>query len=501
MNKMNKMSALRFTSLAALVSVVSCSAMAENYALIMGVSAYERKPLFGVKTDVTNVRKIARAMNIPDANVTVKEDKALTLQGIRQTLDEFASKIRQGDRAFIYFSGHGTSYPGAAGQCEQAIVSQEIKYLTKKELHDRLKPIVDKAAKTFVFLDTCFSGGVIESSRSTTRGDDEGFPAAKFMESKFGAESTACEPTNVSHKGTRDFEAEAAEVTPNYYFLAASAPSQVAIDGGTAIGGWATSAFFACTAAGSGADENGDGVITLDEAKRCAQKRVDQMMANGQRRPGFPYTALTLTDGSGPGAGAWPVAFEATVPAANAPTAATPAAANINSNALLATIVRDSDASNTVKVQPAKSVFKIGSDFLQMTVSSAKAGFVTLFSVGSSGKIFQLFPNRFDSSNRIEAGVPLALPRPEWRLRSRGPEGTSKFLAVVSTTPDRFAGLGLPEGPFSAIENTQQGAKTLVVRLLAPGAACSQSTRDFEAEANPCATGYGAGLAEVREAN
>ena len=94
-----------------------------------------------------------------------------------------------------------------------------------------------------------------------------------------------------------------------------------------------------------------------------------------------------------------------------------------------------------------------------------------------------------------------------WDLRERGflPKETvsyiPKFLAVVSTTPDRFAGLGLPEGPFSAIENTQQGAKTLVVRLLAPGAACSQSTRDFEAEANPCATGYGAGLAEVREAN
>jgi hypothetical protein len=494
---MNKTLGFRSTLLAALVSVVSFSAMAENYALIMGVSAYERKPLFGVKTDVVNVRKIALAMNIPEANVTVREDKALTLAGIRQTLDDFARKIRQGDRAFIYFSGHGTSYPGAAGKCEQAIVSQEIKYLTKKEFHDRLKPIVDKAAKTFVFLDTCFSGGVIETSRSTTRGDDEGFPEQKYMESKFGGDSSACEPTNVSSKGTRDFEVESAEVTPNYYFLAASAPSQVAIDGGTAIGGWATSAFFACTAPGSGADENGDGVITLDEAKRCAQRRVDQMMVNGQRRPGFPYTALTLTEGSGPGAGAWPVAFEATLPATNI----TPTAAHINSNALLATIVRDADPGNAVKVQPAKSVFKIGTDFLQMTVSSAKAGYVTLFSVGSSGKIYQLFPNRFDTNNRIEAGVPLTLPRPEWRLRSRGPEGTSKFLAVVSTTADRFAGLGLPEGPFSAIENTQQGAKTLVVRMLAPSAACSQATRDFEAEVNPCATGYGAGLAEVREAN
>jgi hypothetical protein len=487
----------RSTVVAALFCAVSFSAVAENYALIMGVSAYERKPLLGVKTDLVNVKKFALAMNIPDANVTLKADKALTLAGLRQTLDEFSRKIRTGDRAFIYFSGHGTSYANAAGQCEQAIVSQEIQYMSKKEFHDRIKPIVDKAGKTFVFLDTCFSGGVIESSRSTTRGDDDDFPAEKYVESKFGADNTACEPTNVSNKGTRDFEAESAEITPNYYFLAASSPNQVAIDGGIAIGGWATSAFFACTVPGSGADENGDGLITLDEAKRCAQRRVDQMLLNGQRRPGFPYTALTLTDGSGPGAGAWPVAFETQPAAAPSPAPAV----RIDSHALLATMARDADASHAVKLQPTKSSFKIGTDFLEMNVTSAKPGYVTLFSVGSSGKIYQLFPNRFDSNNRIEAAVPLALPRPQWRLRSRGPVGSSRFLAVVSTTPDRFSGLGLPEGPFAAIENSQQGAKTLIVRALAPAVGCTQATRDFEAEANPCSTSYGAGLAEVREVN
>jgi len=99
-------------------------------------------------------------------------------------------------------------------------------------------------------------------------------------------------PSNKS-KALRDFEAGAVPI-PNYYLLAAAGTDEHSLDGGRQFGGLATTSFYECTLPGSGADTNGDGVITLEEAKICAQKRLSPLI-----QP--PYTRQTFTEGNGPG--------------------------------------------------------------------------------------------------------------------------------------------------------------------------------------------------------
>lgn len=192
----------------------------------------------------------------------------------------------------------------------------------------------------------------------------------------------------------------------------------------------------------------------------------------------------------------------------------------IKSEALFEMIYRGSDANQIVKLQPIKSLYKIGVDFIEFEITSNRSGYLTLFSVGSSGKIYKLFPNKFDSSNYITVGMNLKLPRDTWRLRSHGPAGLSKFMAVISNTSDRFAGMGLPEGPYSKLENTLETAKAIVSRVMPDGNSCVppstrdffsesnlcvpkcvNSGRDFLPEGNPCQSDYGASISVVTEIN
>ena len=485
-----------------LLSFVANHVAADNHALIMGISGYARSPLDGVPKDRESARKIAKAMGVPDENVVERKEKELTLDGLRAALKDFEKKIRPGDRAFIYFSGHGSSRSNGKGGCEQSIVTQEIGFMPKTEFHDLISPIQERASKTIVFLDTCFSGGVVSAAKDATRAFDDSPLKPKFLISKFssGQDDTCGNAENYA-KATRDFDdIKVAQSTPNYYMLGAAGPNEYAIDGGASAGGFATSAFLHCLSPSAGADVDNDGIVSLEEATRCAQRRVNSML-----RP--PFLAQTLTEGSGNGAGATPVAFGfgdsslTTVAASGA--VAQPAATRINSQQLLETIRRNSDQKHTVKIKSGKRAYKIKQDYLDLEVVSGKSGYLTLLSVGSSGKIFQLFPNDLDRNNHIDANAPLKLPRPEWRVPSGGPAGTNRFLAVVSGVPDRFANLEIPVGGrFKAFDATAVNAKEIMKRLVSPAPGCNGQTptRDFDSpEGSPCGSSYGAGMVDVLE--
>lgn len=172
---------------------------------------------------------------------------------------------------------------------------------------------------------------------------------------------------------------------------------------------------------------------------------------------------------------------------------------------LICLVAGNADQTHQVQIRSSKAAYIIKLDHLDLEIVSSRAGYLTLLSVGSSGKIFQLFPNDLDRNNHMDANVPLRLPRPEWRVPSGGPAGTNRFLAVVSGVPDRFANLGIPVGGrFKAFEATANNAKDIVERLISPTPGCNSltPTRDFDSpEANPCGSSYGAGAIDVLEVN
>lgn len=462
----------------------------------MGISNYPVQPLPGVKKDIISASHISKIFGIDPENITTKKDNELTLNGMYSTLLEFENKITNADKVFIYFSGHGTRYsdPSTNLGCEQAIVTQDMKYINKNELLDRLTRISAKSKKTFVFLDSCFSGGMATRGKGLLR---RGVPTIKFF--ALGQDAACSSITNLRSRPTRDFGIKKSQATPNYYLLLSAASDEIAIDGGATYGGVATSAFYKCVSQQITRDLNNDTIITLRETKKCAQEQVNKLISKFKMDDNnFPYTKQTLFDSSGPG-GNIPIAFKAQNTTHSFKTDSLGTSNSLNSFELLNSIQQGADATHLVTIDPSRKKFRIGRDGLRMTIKTNKDGYLTILSAGSSGKIFRLFPNELDSQNQITANRECVLPRSNWEIPANGPEGTDRFLAIVSDNPYLFGDIGSPAGPFSRLENTPHGAKMLVDKLLNISGHYKFTTRDFVIKKNSYVDNYGAGVMDVEE--
>ena len=203
-------------------------------------------------------------------------------------------------------------------------------------------------------------------------------------------------------------------------------------------------------------------------------------------------------------------------------------AVDTNPMALFKKIQQRANVNHLVQIQPIKKTFRIGRDYLEMTVISNKAGYVTIISVGSSGKIYQLFPNKLDTKNGIYPQRKLHIPSKSWQLPANGPAGVDHFLAVVSNTPNPFEAFSVPAGPFAKIDGNLQDIEMLIRQLKKTTdnyddvasecvTSCDSATRDFGVVASECTkrcgsvtrdfgvtaskrtNSYGAGRMEVRE--
>lgn len=473
----------------ALGSGLACAtgAIAAGHALIMGVANYPVQPLPGVHKDTQNMQALAKDMQIPASNITVLRDRELTSEGIVRALKALDAWVKPGDQVLVYFSGHGTSYtPLEGGACRQALVGHDLRNVDKSQLQALLQPVLQRSSRSWVFLDTCFSGGLLSGM---VRGgyDEEATATAKFMASRLGQGVDPCaNATNVSGK-VRDFNPEpsSSPALPQQALLLAAATSeQVAIDGGRVTGGFATHAITAC-ARDKAADTNRDGITSVEETIACAQQRINSLIEQERRKPNFPYTAMTLTSESSGLGGATPLSYLAN----NAPQAST----SIDGKALLKTLSQNADVNWKVELNASQPVYQIGQDFLGVRVRSQRSGYLTLVAAGSSGKLTRLFPNRFDANNRVEAGQELKLPRPHWLLRSKGPAGSTRILALMTHQPDPLASAFSGDGAFLAAAENSEAAKNILTRLNGMAQECGASVRrDYELEQSICPTAFGA---------
>jgi hypothetical protein len=480
----------------ALLTLSALPARAEKKALILAISDYVRQPLPGVAKDVDNAREIARLMGVPAANITVRRDAELAGPGLLKALDDFAATVSPGDQVFIYYSGHGSSYTkrGAAGVCEKALVTQDITFVPREDFHKRLAVLAARAEKTFVFMDSCYSGGLVQlnAGRAFGAGAGPSRGAGSEIRPKFAAasETDPCSvPANVV-KAPRDFEMAAAERQPNYYLLGAAGENEVAIDGGKDLGGYASSSLLHCLQNPAESDRDGDGVVTIDEAKACAQNVVDKRLAQSKgASPEFEYSSMTLTSGHGQGGNA-PLLFAAA------------GTSVVNTPAFAQTLFEGRDGKRNVNLASAKNPVRIGED-VSLTVTSDRAGYLTLMVVGSSGKIYRIFPNEMDQDARIEAGGTLPVPRPgRWRMPASAPAGDNWILALVSDAPDRFKGLGENAGIFKSLGDTGAGTRGIFDFLFGSwGKKDKEPAQDDAAPqaAQPASTAYGAALLKITE--
>ena len=273
-----------------------------RHALIIGVSRYADAnipALPGAHIDRESATQMARAMQVPQGNIQYLQDEQATGEGIRAALRSLNSRVQDGDRVFVHYSGHGTRYNDPkAGGCVEALLAHDGGWagtLTNREIADLLKPITNKTDKLFVMYDACHSGGLVQAASTVrTRGfanaNDEG-----LLRPKFAAISEECgRPVNVRGRNLLLEQVDKGALPQDIIHVSASRDNEVSFDD-EKKGGLATQFMRDCMLRDA-RDLDGSGAISVDEIRQCAQLKLDKRMQNDAR---FKPHNITLNGNAG----------------------------------------------------------------------------------------------------------------------------------------------------------------------------------------------------------
>jgi uncharacterized protein YraI len=482
-----------------------------RHALIIGIGRYGEASipaLPGAHIDRESATQMAQAMQVPTSNITYLQDEQATADGIRSALAALNNRVAEGDRVFIHYSGHGTRYMDkAAGGCVEALLAYEgttNATIPNKEMATMLSPITNKTDKLFVMYDACHSGGIISNASTVrTRGifntNDDG-----ALRPKFAAISEECsKPANMK---TRNLlvEAVAQNALPqDIVHIASSRSDEVSFDD-QEKGGLATEFMRDCMIRDA-KDLDKSGSVSVDEIRQCAQIKINDRM---QGDPLYKAHNISLT-GNTDFVPAWfsqPVAAAPqaiAVVASTSANVATEVIAALTGEQALKRLFDQRDGKRKVEVTAAKTQLKIGQDTMDFSVKSSKAGYVYVALAGSDNKSFYvLFPNDLDKNNRIEAGQTMLLPRPNWKVRSQGPEGSNQLLVFVSDGPRDLSSLSKSKaGPFIVSLNNAEGRAELgaLMSRSAIGANAGCAATAARASNPQCSDAFGAAMLRVDE--
>ncbi len=465
-----------------------------RHALVIGIGEYadpEVPALRGIPIDIDSARRMARAMAIPDANITVLRDGQATAAGIRSAIAALQARLQDGDRVFVYYSGHGTRWFDPllkTDGCTEGLMAADGQVLSNIELGARLAPLARRADKMLVFYDACFSGGLAEAplrTRSLHNGGVTLTPKFTRAAPVPGAPDVCGEPANFRSRSLPAVMQQAPvslqNVAQNVVQVAASRPDQVSFDS-SASGGLATAAWRDCLL-GEARDLDGSGAITVDEVTRCAQAKLDVAL-KGQ--PGIAGQQMTLVGNLG-FVPAW--VGGASAPAAAIQRRATPAQ-------ILTELHAQRDGQRPVVATTRRSELKINRDLLEIDVTPARDGHLYVALAGSDGQsLYLLFPNALDADNRVHAGQRVALPGAGWEIVAGGPAGTEVLLVMVTDAPRDLSSLAAERaGPFMKTLLDARGRSQLqsVLANGTPAAACGKPG------AASCSDAFGAALLTVR---
>lgn len=523
-----------------------------RHALIIGISRYgdpNISELPGARIDKESATQMAQSMQVPASNITYLQDEQATGDNIRAALKALDSRVQDGDRVFIHYSGHGTrSNDAASGGCVEALLAYEGTYnalLTNREMASLLKPITNKTDKLFVMYDACHSGGIVNNA-STVRtrgigmvgnrtdplgnGNDDGLLRAKVA----NISEECSRPVNVKTRNLTVESVSAGALPQDIIHVSASRENEISFDD-SLKGGLATQFMRDCMLRDA-KDLDGSGAVDMNEIRQCAQEKINKRMQNDAN---YKPHNLMLTGNTGfvpawfgqasqtpvlaalPAPVALPVTSpfqqHAALPAAPpvappvavpvAPPAAPPVAVvaapiELTGEQALRQMFNQRDAKRGVQASLAKGQLKIGQDALDFAVQSDRAGYVYVAMIGSDNKsMYLLFPNDLDQNNKIEAGQKLTLPRSNWRVRASGPQGTDNLLVMVADGPRDLTQLQGKAGPFvtslnDATGRARLGALMTTSRVVGSQACQSEATR----KNNPlCSDAFGATMVSVEE--
>lgn len=470
-----------------------------RHALIIGVSQYQNPAaptLRGVPYDVISAGKMADAIGVPRSNQIVLRDEKADKASIIRELDRLAKRVAPGDRVLVYFSGHGSRYPDARGNCVEGLYPYDGNAITHAEFAEHIAPIGKIADKLLTIVDACHSGGVVAGK--TRSFGDAPFSAKFFSRAEPGSTQDCKKVTNFKARGLFDNVTRLGALQENTVEIAAALPDEQSWDDPTA-GGLATLAIRDCLL-GKARDLDASGGINLAEIQQCAQQQVNDKLAPHKDSGFLPHTITVLGNKnlipvaikppepvkpespkpvpppvqtvalvtSSPTVSPDPVKpIQVAEPPKPAPVAVRPPDViqppepvrpspeppippPIASLATIKDVFAQRDPRFEVKAIPAQPKIAIGKEGLKLTVQTKRDGYLYVVLLGSDRKSFYLlYPNGYDSNNTIKANKPMTLPTPGWSVKAGGPAGKDELLVLVSESPRDLKALSVSE-PTSA---------------------------------------------------
>lgn len=502
---MNKHKSKCFLALLLIVGCFNLVFAAEGrHALIIGIGEYSEASntttLEGIPKDMENARRIAKEMGISNESIVELRDSQATKANIQAAFKKLAEKVKPGDRVFIYHSGHGARYPKDNICVEGLQTYTKGKFtvadvFSEADIASYTKPISEKADKVLMVIDTCFSGGVLNTNTRS-------LSSAPKIRPKSNSNNQKCE-VGVNQVQTRGLLSELKRLgihEENFVQIAAANNNEVSWDT-KELGGLATHSLTQCLT-GEATDLNKSGAISLEEVRACAQSKLNTLMkpheklgmlpsniqVKGNRNlipvavqkppaevtphlPDVVVAQVPITDTPPSAPNTTAVVADLPKPPATPPPLQEQVLASL---ATLQDIEQQRNPKRKLEVKLTKPILKIDKDSLELTIKSSHDGYVYLVLLGSDAKSFYiLYPNGLDMSNRIKAGVPLKLPRPDWQIKAAGPAGANNLLVMVSDTQRILDKLTIAEPtaaePFTFSLNTMSGRLALVNYLTGSG--------------------------------
>jgi hypothetical protein len=510
-------------SLLALIAILVAQSVfaqptSNRTALIIGISEYAvpgATLLDGVRFDMASSTKIANAMGIPDTQIKYLKNAEATKENILKALNQLAETTKDGSRAFIYFSGHGTREL-IDESCVEGLLTYEGKTITHQEFAKATQSLVKSADKVITMIDACHAEGVAPP-KGQTRAISKTLFTPKFF-AKSGNTANSCSVVaNLKTRGLLPEITRLGGLQENFVQITSSRPDEQSLDQ-PGMGGLATVAIRDCLL-GKAKDVNGSGAVSMSEVQQCAQNAINlalkgnptfaphHVTVSGNRNlipvqrptttlaaapvepikqpstqsstaPTSPPSVTALTVPSVP----LPPLVNPSQPAASLPapapsTSPTKLPAPEQALASLATlkdIEQQRNPKRLVEVQVSKPSLKIGKDSLGLSIKSSHDGYLYLILLGSDSKSFYvLYPNGLDKNNQVKAGQTVRIPRPDWEVKAAGPVGTNNLLVMVSDTPRKLNTLIMSEPiasePFTYALNDIGGRSALIHFLTSSG--------------------------------
>jgi metacaspase-1 len=448
-------------------------AYAENRVLIIGIGpGYGRNSIVGPERDVELVRSLAKQLGFTESQMKVLRDKEATKAAIIAGLKWVDEGVKEGERALVYFSGHGTQVPTKDSDtddgCMAALVPVDEKLLLAKELNGYLQPLRQRA-KVAMFIDACFSGSITKALY-----DPEEEHLSKYYEDKSARKCNQAINLNKSLAVFEDKATGGGPATNQLVAITATASNEVAWGDVTGSG---KGSLFTQSLADIATESRGQEprltfhALCDRAAVRIQQvaERYNKIRHTPQLRGNPELFHLDLT-------------FAAASPSRHAEAGRQE---GLTPEEYFDRFVRNSQFFVTFEIPQNQKQFPLGKDII-FAFRSGKDGYLNLVELEPDRKVQVLFPNRYNQQNQVKGYQRIEIPKDigGFRFRAQEPVGKSRIIALVTRQPwnlyQQNQGKILESFKELTVEEVEKGMRSVgIVPESAPGPA--DETREFGA--------------------